>query len=169
MLNEYSFPAAPAVEMQPQSDMRNTEGHTAIDKAEIARGHPKMVGGQFRLGMPHMDVGGVNRSWLLREACHVHWHEISSQIGSPPSTFYDNDNARVLPSVVASTVNGEADRFKEDDWCQFALCETPCAENGWRSQLDLISDSGPVLRAEIVTAFARRCGPSNRDLSLIHI
>ncbi|WP_371808548.1 LnmK family bifunctional acyltransferase/decarboxylase [Ruegeria sp. HKCCA6948] len=117
----------------------------------------------FRLGMPHMDFSGVSREWLLREACHLHWESIAGDFGAHPKEFRDKSGARVLPSVVACTLNGDAELFKEGDLCQFFQVEKPKAENGWRSQVDLFGNA-VTLRAEIITSFARRNGPANRDL-----
>lgn len=117
----------------------------------------------FRLGMPHMDYAGVSREWLLREACHLHWESIAGDFGAHPKEFRDKSGARVLPSVVACTLNGDAEQFNEGDLCELIQVEKPSAANGWRSQVDLSADK-EVLRAEIITSFARRNGPANRDL-----
>ena len=71
----------------------------------------------FRLGMPHLGPDGVHFGWLLREACHIHWGCIADSMKIAPSAFFDRSGARVLPSVVACTLNGEASRFREDDMC----------------------------------------------------
>jgi probable biosynthetic protein (TIGR04098 family) len=118
----------------------------------------------FRLGMPHMSAKGACRGWLLREACHIHWGRIAGQIGANPTEFRDRRGARVLPSVVACTVKGDARAFAEDDLCRFHLFEVPTAGNGWRSELALMSDRGAMLKTEIVTRFARRDGASNTSL-----
>ncbi len=117
----------------------------------------------FRLGMPHMDFCGVSREWLLREACHLHWESIAGDFGAHPKEFRDKSGARVLPSVVACTLTGDAEQFNEGDRCQLFEVEKPCAENGWRSQVDLVGNAA-TLRAEIITSFARRNGPANRNL-----
>ncbi len=119
----------------------------------------------FRLGMPHMSAKGACRGWLLREACHIHWNRIAGQIGAFPTEFRDRSGARVLPSVVGCTVRGDARKFAEDDLCRFRLFELPTAANGWRSELALMSAKGAMLRTEIITAFMRRKGSSNRDLT----
>lgn len=117
----------------------------------------------FRLGMPHMSATGVRHSWLLRQATHRHWAQIAAQVGVNPSEFRDKKGARVLASVVACTLNGDADAFREDDLCELTTTERPSAANGWRSQLDLTSH-GKSIRAEILTSFAKRDGPSNTAL-----
>ncbi|MEM6667398.1 MAG: LnmK family bifunctional acyltransferase/decarboxylase [Pseudomonadota bacterium] len=121
-------------------------------------------GEPFRLGMPHMDAAGASRSWLLREACHLHWSHIAGEIGVGPTGFRDRSGARVLPSVIACTVNGDAARFQEDDEVRFRVVEVPSARNGWRSQIDLIGHHGAIVTAEILTSFARRRGSSNARL-----
>lgn len=118
----------------------------------------------FTLGMPHMGYDGVSRGWMLRQACHAHWGAIASNLKAKPTDFQDRDGARVLPSVVACTINGDAARFCEDDVCTTYLTEQPRRENGWRSQLELHNGRANVIRVEIVTSFARRAGGSNRDL-----
>jgi len=111
-----------------------------------------------------MAADGACRGWLLREACHIHWAQIAAQIGAHPTEFRDRSGARVLPSVVACTVKGDARAFAEDALCRLHLFEVPTAGNGWRSELALMSADGAMLRAEIVTRFARRSGASNVDL-----
>lgn len=118
----------------------------------------------FTLGMPHMACDGVSRGWLLRQACHAHWGAIASRLQARPTAFQDRDGARVLPSVVACTISGDATKFREDDVCTKYLTEKPRPENGWRSQLELRSHRADAIRAEIVTSFARRAGGSNRSL-----
>ncbi|WP_353471433.1 hypothetical protein PVT71_08900 [Salipiger sp. H15] len=113
--------------------------------------------------MPHMGASGLRRSWLLREACHRHWLAIAEQAGVKPSELRDRSGARVMASVVACTVNGDARAFREDDECQLLMTEVPRAQNGWRSQCDL-SARGKSLRVEIMTSFARRNGRSNAEL-----
>lgn len=117
----------------------------------------------FRLGMPHMNARGVSCEWLLREACHLHWEAIASEFGVHPREFHDKSGARVLPTVVACTVDGDAEQFQEGDLCKITLVEKPSAENGWRSQVDLGAEK-KALRVEILTSFARRNGSSNRAL-----
>ncbi|MEM1360647.1 MAG: hypothetical protein AAGF94_02895 [Pseudomonadota bacterium] len=129
-----------------------------------ARSYEVLSPKTLHLGMPHLGQDGVRHGWLLREACHLHWTAIAREFDVPPSEIRDRDGVRVLPSVVACTVNGDASRFSEDDECQLRLTETPSAENGWRSQSDLTNAAGASLRAEILTVFARRRGASNCDL-----
>ena len=117
----------------------------------------------FHLGMPHMNGSGVSHSWLLREACHWQWSSIAARFGVRPSQIRDMSGKRVMASVIACTINGDATAFGEDDLCWLTHTCTPSPENGWRGQLDLTSD-GKALRVEIVTAFAKRDGVSNTQL-----
>ena len=112
------------------------------------------VNSAFRLGMPHLDVRGVSSEWLLREACHIHWETIASDLGANPHEVRDLTGARVLPSVVACTLNGDAEDFKEGDLCQMNLAEKPVALNGWRSEVELIGPRS-ALKVEIVTSFSK--------------
>ncbi|MEM1362972.1 MAG: LnmK family bifunctional acyltransferase/decarboxylase [Pseudomonadota bacterium] len=129
---------------------------------------PVLAKPAFRLGMPHMNARGVSCDWLLREACHLHWEAIASDFGAHPSELRDKTGARVLPTVVACTLNGDAERFQEGDLCQIVLIEKPSKANGWRSQVEF-SGNDKTLRVEIITSFARRNGPSNRALERAEI
>ncbi|MFW5641873.1 MAG: hypothetical protein ACOCY0_03815 [Roseicyclus sp.] len=146
-------------------DAAGTEAAFAVDPSGAGFGCgvvPSLP--PFRLGLPHMSPEGACRGWLLREACHIHWSRIAERIGAFPTGFRDRSGARVLPSVVACTIRGDARRFAEDDLCRFHLFEAPSAGNGWRSELALTSVRGAMLRVEIVTRFVRRGGASNTDL-----
>ncbi|SDF97237.1 LnmK family bifunctional acyltransferase/decarboxylase [Alloyangia pacifica] len=132
-----------------------------VETSAVAAPPPAQV--SIRLGMPHMSATGVHRSWVLREACHRHWLSIAAEAGVTPSELRDLTGARVMPSVVACTLKGDAGAFHEDDICTFVQTEAPTARNGWCSRSDLRGPDG-ALSTEILTSFARRNGRSNAKL-----
>ena len=123
---------------------------------------------EIRIGMPHLSAAGLSLEWLLKEACHLHWNRIASGWSAHPSEIRDLDGQRILPSVVACTVNGDPHAFVEDDVCHLMQVVEPTVDNGWRSQADLVT-RGKAVRVEIVTSFARRNGPSNRFLESANV
>lgn len=125
--------------------------------------------GAFRLGMPHLGHAGLSLNWLLRACCHRHWWSIAARLGRPPSELIDMRGERMLPSVVAVTVRGSLDRFREDDVVSFDRAVAPSRETGWRSYWCLISSSGATAEVELVTRFAKRSGPSNKDLAAAEV
>ncbi|MEM1377179.1 MAG: hypothetical protein AAGG69_07290 [Pseudomonadota bacterium] len=147
---------------QPDIDMHASASLPGPRPSDI--GTAALHGAPFRLGMPHLSAEGVHLSWLLREACHMHWSIVAKRMNISPSAFLDQNGARVLPSVVGCTFNGDATQFHEHDLCQFIVAEMPRPENGWRIHVDLVKQDGRRLSAEIITAFSRRNGPSNLDL-----
>lgn len=127
--------------------------------------HPQTL----RPGMPHLNNDGVNLGWLLREACHIHTTSVADLACGRPTAVLDCGSARVLASVVACTITGNASQFGKDDACTLHLSERPTANNGWRSQVDLINTQYHAVYVEVFSVFARRQGPSNRDLSVTDV
>jgi len=120
---------------------------------------------RLRLGMPHLDHGGLSTNWLKREACHLHWLALAEQFGTAPSRLRDAQGRRMLPSVVASVLTGDPGGLGEDDMATLWLEQRPEAGNGWHSCTRLATDKGKDVCVELVTAFAVRTGASNRTLS----
>ncbi len=148
---------------------RNAPSKTIRDCTPVLRSDPEpetIEPRQFRLGMPHLGTEGVRRSWLLREAGHLHWWAISRQLGTSPGELRDRTGARAMASVVACGIHGQTEHFHEDDDVRLELVQAPFAANGWLSRTRLAGTNGALLTVEIVTAFARRNGNSNRDLEI---
>ena len=118
----------------------------------------------LNIGLLHLRSGGLNRTWLLREAAHRHVWSIAEFAGASPGTIRDTAGRRVLTAVVAARTIGRTASFREDDLAELRQVLRPNPLNGWRSETQLIAGSGARISVEIVTAFATRNGPSNRTL-----
>lgn len=131
-----------------------------LQKVTRARG----MTAEVWLGMPHLDSNGLSLNWLLRECCHRHWLSISDWLETVPSGLTDMCGDRMMASVVAVTVRGRLERFQEDDLATIEMLTAPRRETGWLSTWLIRSKSGGVCQIELVTSYAKRTGPSNRDL-----
>lgn len=118
----------------------------------------------FRVGMPHLSCTGLSLNWIFRECCHRHWWSISGGVGCAPSELTDMRGDRMMASVVSATVRGALHQFREDDVVKLEVVTTPRRETGWRSSWVVQSAAGAALRIELVTTFAKRVGPTNKDL-----
>lgn len=128
--------------------------------------HPQILPSEapFRLGMPHLDAGGVSTTWLMKEAGHLHWLAVADALGLEPTQWVDSQGRRCFASVVAATVTGDLTAFEEDTICQFRMVNRPVAGNRWLSQTDLEALGGKRICIEIMTSFATLDGPSNTQL-----
>ena len=121
---------------------------------------------RLRLGMPHLgDAGTLSEGWLMRRAAHLHWQSIAGRCGVPIGALRDAGGHRALPSIVSARLSGATDAFAEDDEVLVAQTRPPSAEAGWRSRTLVRRAGGATLRLDLVSRFARRAGPSNRDLT----
>lgn len=119
----------------------------------------------MRLGMPHMNARGVSLNWLLRDCCHRHWWALARLLDCEPSNIRDESGTRAMASVVSAVISGRPSDFSEDDLVGIRQITAPHPTNGWRSETLLVSDRDAFLSVELVTTFAKRTGPSNRNLA----
>lgn len=133
--------------------------HTDVQAPFFALPHAKTL----VLGMPHLNASGLCANWLLRECAHLHWHAIARSGPGHPTGLRDRSGARCLASIVSAVIAGPLDAFHEDASARIVQDEAPAAANGWRSA-SRVTSGGTEVSVEIVSAFARRGGPSNTQL-----
>jgi probable biosynthetic protein (TIGR04098 family) len=56
---------------------------------------------RVRLGMPHLDGGGLSEGWLFRHAGDLHWEAIAQRLDVPSDGIVGEDRQRLYPTVVA--------------------------------------------------------------------
>ena len=121
----------------------------------------------FPLGMPHLTAQGLSEAWLLRRAAHLHWGAVAARAGCAPAALRDRTGARAMASIVSARISGALDAFCEDMTVRLDMTQPPSPANGWHSRL-LLRGTGtscrPSVSVELVSRFARRGGPSNRQI-----
>ncbi|HSI39890.1 MAG TPA: Pnap_2097 family protein [Xanthobacteraceae bacterium] len=60
------------------------------------------------LGMPHLSLGGLSETWLLKELGHRHWGLLARLAGRAVPDFRDADGAPVYAAFCAVSVSGAA-------------------------------------------------------------
>lgn len=119
----------------------------------------------IRLGMPQLGRDGLSLNWLLRECCHRQWWAIANHFQTAPSQIVDRNGERAMASVVACVIHGDPAAFREDETASFDEVVAPTPATRWRGEYALASNRAAWMVVELVTAFARKAGPSNRDLA----
>ena len=117
----------------------------------------------IRLGMPHLGPGGLCPNWLLRECAHGHWHAIAEDAGTTPRTLVDRGGHRCFASIVSAVIDGPLHAFREGELARVEAQQRPAARTGWRGVTRIATDRASAT-VELVSAFARRRGRSNRTL-----
>ncbi len=53
------------------------------------------------LGMPHLAIGGISETWLLKELGHRHWQMLAQAAGRSVPDFQDSDGRAVYAAFNA--------------------------------------------------------------------
>jgi probable biosynthetic protein (TIGR04098 family) len=112
---------------------------------------------RVRLGMPHLDVGGLSENWLFRHAGDLHWEAIGARLGVPTDQIRDDTRERIYPTVVALRARYDAplSEVRENDVLDAAVEVTPCGRACADGHITAVA--GPArLAIELVTTFALR-------------
>ena len=112
---------------------------------------------RVRLGMPHLDVGGLSEGWLLRHAGDLHWEAIARRLGVATDEILDEAHQRIYPTVVALRARYDAplSEVRENDSLEAAVEVMPCGRACAQGRVNAVA--GPArLSIELVTTFALR-------------
>lgn len=112
---------------------------------------------RVRLGMPHLDAGGLSENWLFRQAGALQWEAIGQRLGVRPDMIRAASGARLYPAVVAVRARYDAPlaAFEEDDVLDFAIEVLPCGRTCAQGRI-LAAAGGRRLSLEVLTSFAAR-------------
>lgn len=83
---------------------------------------------RIRLGMPHLDAGGLSENWLFRDAGDRHWEAIARSLGLPTDEIRSESGERIYPTVVAVRARYDVPlaRVRENDHFEAAAEVVPC-------------------------------------------
>jgi probable biosynthetic protein (TIGR04098 family) len=83
---------------------------------------------RIRLGMPHLDAGGLSENWLLRDAGDRHWQAIASRLGVATDEIRSESGERLYPTVVAVRARYDVplSAVRENDLFEAAAEVVPC-------------------------------------------
>jgi probable biosynthetic protein (TIGR04098 family) len=127
--------------------------------ARAPRGELPAAPRRIRIGMPHLDAGGLSENWLLRHAGDLVWEAIARRLGVASDELGAPSGERLYPTVLALRARyaGTLAAVVENDVFEASAEVLPCGRatahgrvgaRAGRARLDL----------ELLTAFAFRDG-----------
>jgi probable biosynthetic protein (TIGR04098 family) len=127
--------------------------------ARATRGELPAAPRRIRIGMPHLDAGGLSENWLLRHSGDLVWEAIARRLGVASDELRGPAGERLYPTVLALRARyaGTLAAVGENDVFEASVEVLPCGRatahgrigaRAGRARLDL----------ELLTAFAFRDG-----------
>lgn len=121
---------------------------------------PGASGEALILGMPHLSLGGLSETWLMKELGHRHWQMLARLAGRPVPDFRDADGAPVYAAFCAASLSEAAlDSLREHDRLVIASSLVRASRTQFVSRHELTSSGRPVGRMELCSVFVKRAVP----------
>jgi len=112
---------------------------------------------RLRIGMPHLDAGGLSENWLFRAAGDLHWEAITRRLGVPTHEIETAGHERLYPMVIALRARYDAplSAVRENDVLTWSVDVVPCGGACARG-LIVARIGDRCFRLELLTSFAER-------------
>ncbi|MCJ8142536.1 hypothetical protein MKI84_06365 [Ancylobacter sp. A5.8] len=132
---------------------------------------PETFGAPLILGMPHLSLGGLSETWLMKELGHRHWQMLASLAGRAVPDFRDADGAPVYAAFCAASLCDAAlDTLSEHDRLTIASSLVRASRTQFVSRHELTSSGRPVGRMELCSVFVKRAVPGrNRSAARLSL
>ncbi len=124
-----------------------------------ARALPLEAPRRIRLGMPHLDAGGLSENWLFRDAGDRHWQAIGRTLGLATDEIRSESGERVYPTVVAVRARYDLplSQVRENDLFEAASEVVPCGRACAHGRvIAAIAGQRGRFVLELLTTFASR-------------
>jgi probable biosynthetic protein (TIGR04099 family) len=146
-------------------------GYLEIDR--ILGGGPVVpaLSDEIVLGMPHLCLGGISETWLLRECGHRHWFLLAQAAGRAVPDFRDDEGDPIYAAFIAVTVrDGRFDAAREHDALEFRSRLTRISRTRFMS-VHAIPVRGCLLGEVVMTSlFVKRMEKGrNRSIAQVEV
>jgi probable biosynthetic protein (TIGR04099 family) len=123
------------------------------------------------LGMPHLCLGGLSETWLLRECGHRHWLLLAQAAGRAVPDFCDSAGAPVYAAFVAVTVrHARFDAAHEHDELTFDSRLTRISRTRFMSVHRLAVRGRSVGEVVMTSVFVKRMQAGlNRSIARVEV
>jgi probable biosynthetic protein (TIGR04099 family) len=123
------------------------------------------------LGMPHLCLGGLSETWLLKECGHRHWFLLAQATGRAVPDFRDAAGAPVYAAFVAVTVrDARLELAREHDELGFSSRLTRTSRTQFMSVHRLAVRGRPVGKVVMTSVFVKRLEPGlNRSIARVEV
>lgn len=121
------------------------------------------------VGMPHLSLGGLSESWLLKECGHRHWFLLAGAAGTALPDFRDADGAPVYAAFCGVSLREAAlDTVAENDTLTFASALAHVSRTQYCSRHMVRLGAQTVAEVELVSVFVKRLEPGrNRSAARV--
>jgi probable biosynthetic protein (TIGR04098 family) len=88
-----------------------------MTRSALAIASASLPSSVLRIGMPHMNAGGLSESWLFRHAGDRHWQAIGARWGLSTDELRSQSGARLYPTFLAvrATYGAPLSTVREND------------------------------------------------------
>ena len=120
--------------------------------SEEAASHSKL-----RVGMPHLNAGGLSESWLFRHAGDQHWQALGARWGGTTDDLRSELGARLYPTFLAirASYAEPLSAVRENDALATGVDLSWAARGYCHSRITLTSERNRM-RLEMLTMLAER-------------
>jgi probable biosynthetic protein (TIGR04099 family) len=135
-----------------------------MDAAERLR-PPAALQQHYCAGMPQLGLYGLSENWLLKECGHLHWLAIARAQGMQRPAFADAAGHRSYAALTAVHLReAQLDALGENAPFSLSVRATSPGRARHFSAQTLRSGTLRAARVELLSAFVRRDGGSNRSI-----
>jgi probable biosynthetic protein (TIGR04098 family) len=110
---------------------------------------------RLRIGMPHLDAGGLSENWLLRHAGDLHWEAIGRRLAAASHHIESDAGDRLYPTFVAvrARYGGPLSAVRENDLFEASVAVLPCGRACAHGRMSATAGA-TRLDLELLTTFA---------------
>jgi probable biosynthetic protein (TIGR04099 family) len=146
-------------------------GYLEIDR--ILGGGPAVpaLSDQIVLGMPHLCLGGLSETWLLRECGHRHWFLLAHVTGRAVPDFRDEEGDPVYAAFIAVTVReARFDAAREHDMLEFRSRLTRISRTRFMSVHEIAVRGRVLGEVVMISLFVKRMEVGrNRSIARVEV
>ena len=111
----------------------------------------------FRIGMPHLALGGLSENWLLKECGHRHWTLLATKLGLATTDFRDADGDRLYAAFTAVRIGAaHLENVKEGDELRLRTSLARVSRTQWLSSHAVVCNDQALARVTMGSVFLRR-------------
>jgi probable biosynthetic protein (TIGR04099 family) len=146
-------------------------GYLEIDR--ILGGGPVVpaLSDEIVLGMPHLCLGGISETWLLRECGHRHWFLLAQAAGRAVPDFRDGEGDPVYAAFIAVSVReARFDAARENDTLEFRSRLTRISRTRFMSVHEVGVRGRPLGEVVMTSLFVKRMEEGrNRSIARVEV